>query len=188
MNRGKVRDIYAADDALILVATDRISAFDCVLSPGIPGRGVILTQLSTFWFRKFADLVPNHLIGNPDPQVMEVVNCEPMPVEMVMRAYLTGSTSTSIWTHYENGGRLFCGNPLADGMKKHQKLPEPILTPSTKAVPLWIKKGTSEPNSDAKRTSSEIGNPNLQSSFRAKRVAAASLLPPPSPTPQGICL
>ena len=129
---GKVRDSYVKNGRRLIITTDRISAFDRVLGT-LPFKGQVLNRVAAFWFEKTKDLVPNHVVGNPDPQVMEVLDCEPMPVEMVVRAYLTGSTSTSIWTHYEKGGRLFCGNPLKDGMKKHQKLDEVILTPSTKA-------------------------------------------------------
>lgn len=131
-SRGKVRDSYVGDGRRFIVTTDRISAFDRVLGT-LPFKGQVLNRVAAFWFEKTRDLIPNHLVGTPDPQVMEVLDCETMPVEMVMRAYLTGSTSTSIWTHYKNGGRLFCGNPLPDGMKKHQKLEKAILTPSTKA-------------------------------------------------------
>ncbi len=130
--RGKVRDNYIGEGKRIIVTTDRISAFDRVLGT-LPLKGQVLNRVAMFWFDQTKEMVPNHIIATPDPQVMEVVNCRPMPVEMVVRAYLTGSTSTSIWTHYEGGGRLFCGNPLPDGMKKHQKLEKPILTPSTKA-------------------------------------------------------
>jgi phosphoribosylaminoimidazole-succinocarboxamide synthase len=130
--KGKVRDNYTSDKRRIMITTDRISAFDRVLGT-LPFKGQVLNTVATFWFEQTKDIVPNHLIATPDPQVMDVINCEPVPVEMVVRAYLTGSTSTSVLNHYEGGGRNFCGNPLADGMKKHQKLPEPILTPSTKA-------------------------------------------------------
>ena len=130
--RGKVRDNYIGEEKRIIVTTDRISAFDRVLGT-LPFKGQVLNRVARFWFEQTADLVPNHLLSTPDPQVMEVVSCTPMPVEMVVRTYLTGSTSTSILTHYEKGGRLFCGNPLPEGMRKHQKLEKPILTPSTKA-------------------------------------------------------
>jgi phosphoribosylaminoimidazole-succinocarboxamide synthase len=129
---GKVRDSYLKEGRRLIITTDRISAFDRVLGT-LPFKGQVLNRVAAFWFEKTKDLVPNHVVSIPDPQVMEVLDCVPMPVEMVVRAYLTGSTSTSIWTHYEKGGRLFCGNPLHDGMKKHQKLAAPILTPSTKA-------------------------------------------------------
>jgi phosphoribosylaminoimidazole-succinocarboxamide synthase len=130
--KGKVRDSYVSANRRLIVTTDRISAFDRVLGT-LPFKGQVLNRVATFWFEKTKDQVQNHLISTPDPQVMDVIDCEPMPVEMVVRAYLTGSTSTSIWTHYEKGGRMFCGNPLQDGMRIHQKLERPILTPSTKA-------------------------------------------------------
>jgi len=130
--RGKVRDSYVKDGRRFIVTTDRISAFDRVLGT-LPYKGQILNRVAAFWFEKTKDFVPNHLVATPDPQVMEVEDCVPMPVEMVVRAYLTGSTSTSIWTHYKNGTRVFCGNEIPDGMRKHQRLEKPILTPSTKA-------------------------------------------------------
>jgi phosphoribosylaminoimidazole-succinocarboxamide synthase len=132
LERGKVRDNYVKDGRRFIVTTDRISAFDRVLGT-LPYKGQVLNRVAAFWFEKTSDFAPNHMIGTPDPQVMEVTDCTPLPVEMVVRAYVTGSTSTSIWTHYENGARVFCGNKLPDGMKKHQKLKRPILTPSTKA-------------------------------------------------------
>ena len=132
LQRGKVRDSYVKDTRRYIVLTDRISAFDRILGT-IPFKGQVLNRVTAFWFEKTADKVPNHAISVPDPQVMEVLDCTPMPVEMVVRAYVTGSTSTSIWTHYSSGVRNFCGNELPEGLKKHQKLPEPILTPSTKA-------------------------------------------------------
>ena len=99
----------------------------------IPFKGQVLNQLAAYWFEKTKDIAPNHVLGVPDPNVLECVECTPLPVEMVVRAYVTGVTSTSIWTHYAAGKRVFCGNRLPDGMRKHQRLPEPILTPSTKA-------------------------------------------------------
>jgi phosphoribosylaminoimidazole-succinocarboxamide synthase len=132
VSRGKVRDSYIGTENRFIVTTDRISAFDRVLGT-LPFKGQVLNRVATFWFEKTKDFAPNHMISNPDPQVMEVKNCKPMPVEMVMRAYITGSTSTSIWTHYKNGCRDFCGNALPEGLTKHQKLDKPILTPSTKA-------------------------------------------------------
>ena len=129
---GKVRDSYVKDSKRYIVTSDRISAFDRVLGT-IPFKGQILNTVAAFWFDKTKNMVPNHLVDMPDPAVMTVLDCTPMPVEMVVRAYVTGSTSTSIWTHYSNGVRNFCGNQLPDGMKKHQKLEVPILTPSTKA-------------------------------------------------------
>ena len=132
VSRGKVRDSYVAGGRRFIVTTDRISAFDRVLGT-IPFKGQVLNRVAAFWFERTRGIAENHMIGCPDPAVMEVVDCTPLPVEMVVRAYLTGSTSTSIWTHYQKGARVFCGTPLPDGMRKHQKLARPILTPSTKA-------------------------------------------------------
>ncbi len=130
---GKVRDSYLPGDGRrILITTDRISAFDRVLGT-LPFKGQVLNQLSAWWFRETADVAPNHLLEVPDPAVTIATECEPLPVEWVMRAYLTGVTSTSVWTHYERGERVFCGHALPDGLKKNEPLPAPILTPSTKA-------------------------------------------------------
>ncbi len=129
---GKVRDNYSARGKRYIVVTDRISAFDCVLGT-IPFKGQVLNALAAHWFGRTEDVVPNHMIGTPDPNVLECIECTPLLVEMVMRSYLTGATSTSIWTHYEKGSRLFCGHTLPDGMRKNQQLEHPILTPATKA-------------------------------------------------------
>jgi len=142
VSRGKVRDIYASGDSLILVATDRISAFDCVLSPGIPGRGVILTRLSNFWFHRFGD-VANHLIATelddfPPPynsfrelagRTVVVRRLEPVPIECVARGYLAGSG----WKEYQADTSV-CGIPLPAGLRESEQLPEPIFTPATKAA------------------------------------------------------
>jgi phosphoribosylaminoimidazole-succinocarboxamide synthase len=130
---GKVRDNYTtADGRRFIVVTDRISAFDRVLGT-IPFKGQVLNRLAAWWFEKTRDVAKNHLVRVPDPNVLECVECTPILCEFVVRAYVTGSTSTSIWTHYEKGARVFCGHVLPDGMKKNQKLPAPILTPATKA-------------------------------------------------------
>lgn len=130
---GKVRDSYLPGDGRrILVTTDRISAFDRVLGT-LPFKGQVLNQLSAWWFEQTRSVAPNHLRAVPDPSVTIAIECEPLPVEWVVRAYLTGVTSTSIWTHYARGEREFCGHRLPDGLKKNEPLPEPILTPSTKA-------------------------------------------------------
>jgi len=132
---GKVRDCYidSANGERIIVVTDRLSAFDAVVG-SIPSKGQVLNQLAKFWFDKTAHLAPNHMLRVPDPNVMIARECTPLPVELVMRSYLTGVTSTSIWKAYEAGARTFCGHPLPEGMRKNQKLPMPILTPSTKAA------------------------------------------------------
>jgi phosphoribosylaminoimidazole-succinocarboxamide synthase len=130
---GKVRDNYSAPDGRrFIIATDRISAFDRVLGT-VPFKGQVLNRLAAWWFARTSDVVPNHVIRVPDPNVLECVDCVPVLVEMVVRAYATGTTSTSLWTHYERGERIFCGHKLPDGLTKHQKLPAPILTPATKA-------------------------------------------------------
>jgi phosphoribosylaminoimidazole-succinocarboxamide synthase len=129
---GKVRDNYTRGGDRFIVVTDRISAFDRVLGT-IPFKGQVLNRLAGFWFDKTKHVAANHMKGVPDPNVLECVECEPILVEMVMRAYVTGSTSTSIWTHYAKGARVFCGHKLPDGLKKNQKLEVPILTPTTKA-------------------------------------------------------
>jgi phosphoribosylaminoimidazole-succinocarboxamide synthase len=130
---GKVRDNYSSEGRRIIVVTDRLSAFDRVITL-IPFKGQVLNQMAQFWFEQTKDIVGNHVIEFPDPNVVAAKECKAMPVEMVVRGYLTGVTSTSVWNHYKNGGRNFCGNPLPEGMKKDQKFDETILTPSTKAA------------------------------------------------------
>jgi phosphoribosylaminoimidazole-succinocarboxamide synthase len=129
---GKVRDNYSRDGRRVIVVTDRISAFDVVLGT-IPFKGQVLNQIAAYWFQETKHIAPNHIIAVPDPCVTVARECKTLPVEFVMRGYLTGVTTTSIWYAYERGAREFCGHKLADGMKKHQRLPQPLLTPSTKA-------------------------------------------------------
>ena len=131
--RGKVRDNYVNEDTITMVTTDRISAFDRVLGT-VPFKGQALVELADWWFGETADIVANHVMRRPHPNVWTVRRCDPIQVEMVVRGYITGVTSTSAWTAYEKGDRNFCGNELPDGMRKNEKLPEPIITPSTKAV------------------------------------------------------
>jgi phosphoribosylaminoimidazole-succinocarboxamide synthase len=130
---GKVRDCYSKNNQRTIVVTDRISAFDVVLGT-IPFKGQVLNQIAAYWFDATKQIASNHVISVPDPTVMVAAECQLLPVEFVMRAYLTGVTHTSIWYHYEKGGRLFCGHKLPDGMRKNQKLDKAILTPSTKAA------------------------------------------------------
>jgi phosphoribosylaminoimidazole-succinocarboxamide synthase len=129
---GKVRDSYVQGGKRTLVATDRVSAFDRVFST-IPLKGQVLNQTAAFWFEKTRALAPNHLLAVPDPQVSVVQECTLLPVEFVVRGYLTGSTSTSIWVRYEKGDRVYCGHALPDGLRKHQPLASALLTPTTKA-------------------------------------------------------
>jgi phosphoribosylaminoimidazole-succinocarboxamide synthase len=129
---GKVRDCYVKGDRRVLVASDRVSCFDVVVGT-IPFKGQVLNQLAAFWFERTVSVAPNHVISVPDPMVTIARECTPVPIEFVVRGYLTGATSTSIWRAYEQGERVYCGHSLPDGMKKHQKLPAPLLTPTTKA-------------------------------------------------------
>ncbi len=129
---GKVRDNYTSDGRRLLVATDRISAFDVVLGT-IPFKGQVLNQLAQYWFDETAGVAPNHVIAVPDPNVTVAHECQALKAELIMRAYLTGVTTTSIWYSYERGVRRFCGHTLPEGMRKNQPLPRPLLTPTTKA-------------------------------------------------------
>lgn len=129
--QGKVRDVYIGDKNITLIATDRISAFDRNIA-FIPFKGEVLNRISLFWFEKTKDIIQNHVLSNPDPNILVAKKCEPLPIEAVVRAYITGSTSTSLWHHYQNGKRDFGNFTLPEGMKKNQKLPELVFTPSTK--------------------------------------------------------
>ncbi len=129
---GKVRDNYSKDGERIIIVSDRLSAFDRIITL-IPFKGQVLNQIAEFWFEKTKDIVGNHVIEFPDPNVVVAKECTALPVEMVVRGYITGVTSTSAWYNYEKGVRNFCGNELPEGLKKNQKFDAPILTPSTKA-------------------------------------------------------
>ncbi len=127
---GKVRDVYNINDQyLVMVATDRISAFDVVLPRGIPYKGQVLNQIATKFLDATADIVPNWKLATPDPMVTVGHYCKPFPVEMIIRGHLTGSS----WRTYKSGKRDICGVPVPDGMKEHQRFAEPIVTPTTKA-------------------------------------------------------
>lgn len=127
---GKVRDVYSVgNDLLVMIATDRISAFDVVLPKGIPYKGQVLNQIAAKFLDATADIVPNWKLATPDPMVTTGLRCEPYKVEMVIRGYLTGSA----WREYKAGARTLCGVPLPEGMKENQKFPTPIITPTTKA-------------------------------------------------------
>lgn len=128
---GKVRDWYTKDSFRILIATDRVSAFDKVVGL-IPFRGAILNKLSEFWFEKTRDIISNHMIGVVDPNVMLVSEAQALPIEVVVRGYITGSTSTSLWTMYEKGERKIYGIKFPDGLRKHQKLKKSVITPTTR--------------------------------------------------------
>lgn len=129
--RGKVRDTFDLGDRLVLVTTDRQSAFDRVLA-SIPFKGQVLNQVSAFWFEQTRDIVQNHVLDTPDPNVTIGRKGDVVPIEFVVRSYMTGSTSTSIWKNYAAGVREYCGHSLPDGMVKNQKLERAIVTPTTK--------------------------------------------------------
>lgn len=127
---GKVRDVYDINDELmVMVATDRISAFDVILPKGIPFKGQVLNQIAAKFLDATSDIVPNWKLATPDPMVTVGLKCEGFRVEMIIRGYLTGSA----WREYKNGCRELCGVKLPDGMKENQKFPTPIITPTTKA-------------------------------------------------------
>ena len=129
--RGKVRDVLDLGEQLALISTDRLSAFDRVLGT-VPYRGQILNQLSAWWFTRIADLVPTHMVDVPDPNVMIARKCRALPVEVVVRSRLTGTTGTSLWTLYAAGARRVYGIRFPDGMEKNDPLPRPVITPTTK--------------------------------------------------------
>jgi len=127
---GKVRDVYFIDNKyLVMVASDRISAFDVILPEGIPYKGQVLNQIAALFLDETTDIVPNWKIATPDPMVTVGKLCKPFPVEMIIRGYLTGSS----WRTYKSGKREICGVPIPDGMKEHQRFEKPIITPTTKA-------------------------------------------------------
>jgi phosphoribosylaminoimidazole-succinocarboxamide synthase len=128
--KGKVRDVYNIDDKfLVMIVSDRISAFDVVLPKGIPYKGQVLNQIASKFLKATEDIVPNWVIASPDPVVTVGHVCEPFKVEMVIRAYLSGHA----WREYKSGKRVICGVPMPEGMKENDKFPEPIITPTTKA-------------------------------------------------------
>ena len=128
---GKVRDVYNIDDELlVMVASDRISAFDVILPEGIPYKGQVLNQIAAKFLDATSDIVPNWKMATPDPMVTVGVRCEPFKVEMVVRGYLTGHA----WREYKEGKRTICGEPMPEGMRENEKFPQPIITPTTKAA------------------------------------------------------
>ncbi|MGJ8527317.1 phosphoribosylaminoimidazolesuccinocarboxamide synthase [Maritalea sp.] len=131
-SRNKVRDTYQLPDRRrLLIATDRQSAFDVVLA-AVPYKGQVLTQIARYWFDETKDICPNHVISYPDPNVVMAKDLDMLPIEIVVRSYLTGSTNTSIWPMYERGERMIYGHKFPDGLKKNQKLSKSIITPTTK--------------------------------------------------------
>ncbi len=129
---GKVREMCLQGDQRIIVTTDRVSAFDIVLGL-IAYKGQVLTQLSQWWFEQTSDIIPNHFVSSPDPNIMITRNAQPLPVEVIVRGFITGVTKTSLWKLYEAGERQPYGISLPEGLKKNDPLPTPIITPTTKA-------------------------------------------------------
>lgn len=126
---GKVRDVYDLGDKLVMVASDRISAFDHILHNAIPFKGQVLNQTANYFLDATRDIVPNWLIASPDPNVSIGLRCEPIKIEMVIRGYLAGHA----WREYKSGKRIICGEPMPEGMRESEKFPKPIITPATKA-------------------------------------------------------
>ena len=158
--QGKVREVYNLNaETLGIVVTDRISAFDYIMRQAIPFKGQILNQLAQFSFSKVEDIMPTHLIEVTHPNVTIAKKCEPIPIEIVVRGYLTGHA----WRTYKSGLRELCGAPLPDGMKEHDPFPEPLLTPATKAT-----QGHDEDISEAKILERGIVAPELWEQIRTK--------------------
>jgi len=163
---GKVRESYDLPDGRrVMIATDRQSAFDHVLT-AVPCKGQVLNQTAMFWFDQTQDICPNHVIEAPDPNIVFVQRLDMLPVEMVVRDYMTGSTDTSIWPMYERGERVLYGHDFPDGLVKNQKLPGTILTPTTKAA---------QGEHDAPITTIEIVEQNLLSQDQWDKLAELSL-------------
>lgn len=162
---GKVRDIYEQADHLILVTTDRLSAFDRILG-SVPYKGQVLNQLAAFWFRQTQDIIQNHLVAVPDPNVTIARRCQPLPVEVVVRGYITGVTSTALWYRYSQGERTIYGIAFPDGLHKNDPLPTPIITPTTKA---------SDGGHDERITSAEVVAMGLVPARQWEEICAAAI-------------
>lgn len=164
--QGKVRDSYnLGDGRRVMISSDRQSAFDQVLS-AVPFKGQVLNQVAQFWFEKTKDICPNHVIEIPDPNVVIAKSLNMLPIEMVVRDYMTGSTETSIWPMYQRGERTLYGHSFPDGLVKNQKLPGTILTPTTKAA---------QGDHDAPITADEILAKGLLTSDQWRDVSKKSL-------------
>lgn len=153
IHSGKVRDLYENNENLIIITTDRQTAFDRTVG-SIPFKGAVLNLLTSYWFEQTKDIVPNHMISTPDANTLISEKLEMIPLEIVVRGYLTGSTETSIWTKYKNGERQFGGITLPEDLKKNEKLPQNLITPTTKA-----KKGHDMPINEEEILKQEIVTP-----------------------------
>lgn len=166
-SKGKVRDSYTLDGKRILITTDRQSAFDHVLA-SVPLKGQVLNQITTWWFDQVKDIVPTHIISMPDPNVAIARSCAVYPVEVIVRGYITGVTTTSAWYNYERGEHDFCGVRLPEGLVKNQKFATPIITPTTKPE-------TNSGLHDEKISPTEIVDRGLMQQATWDRVAAIAL-------------
>ena len=167
-NRNKVRDAYRLSDRRrLLISTDRQSAFDQVLA-AVPYKGQVVTQTARYWFDETEDICPNHVISYPDPNVVMVKDLDMLPIEMVVRSYLTGSTNTSTWPMYARGERVLYGHEFPEGLKKNQKLLKPIITPTTKPA---------QGEHDAPITESEVLETQLVTTEQWYELAERSLAP-----------
>jgi phosphoribosylaminoimidazole-succinocarboxamide synthase len=165
--KGKVRDVYTiADKYMVMVVSDRISAFDVVLPQPIPYKGQVLTQLARWWFDRTADICPNHVLAYPDPNVVIGKHVTILPVEVVVRGYLAGTTSTSVLTQYKAGVRHMYGHTLPDGLRDNQVLPAAIITPTSKAF---------DGGHDAPLTADEIVSQGLLTAAQWAEVSAKAL-------------
>jgi len=163
--QGKVRDIYLRGSERILITTDRLSAFDRVLG-AVPYKGQVLNQLSAFWFEQVANVIGSHVISLPDPNVTIAHECEALPVEVIVRGYITGVTKTALWHRYSLGEREIYGHRFPNGLQKNQPLPEPIITPTTKGGPT---------GHDERLTCDEVVDTGLLNRATWDKVMAAAL-------------
>jgi phosphoribosylaminoimidazole-succinocarboxamide synthase len=162
---GKVRDLYVHGDQLILIATDRLSAFDRILGL-VPLKGQVLNQLAAFWFEQTQSIIANHLLATPDPNVTIARRCRPLAVEVVVRGYITGVTQTALWQRYSQGERQIYGLDFPDGLAKNDPLPQPIITPTTKAA---------EGGHDERITAEDVVRLGLATAEQWQQISAAAL-------------
>ena len=163
---GKVRDVYRLDASRrLLVTTDRLSAFDRILAR-VPYKGQVLNQLSAWWFEKTVDIIPNHTLAVPDPNALVAVEARPFPIEVIVRGYITGVTSTALWHRYLLGEREIYGLRFPEGLRKNEALPEPVITPTTKGGPT---------GHDERLTCAEVVERGLLERRTWERVQAAAL-------------
>lgn len=162
---GKVRDIYTQGDELVLITTDRLSAFDHILGV-VPYKGQVLNQLAAFWFEQTRTIIGNHLITMPDPNVTIARRCQPLPVEVVVRGYITGVTQTALWYRYSQGERTIYGLDFPDHLQKNDALPAPIITPTTKG---------SATGHDERITSAQVVELGLATESQWTQICAAAV-------------